>query len=542
MARNNRSSQWTPKPKRTTTIVTIIVALLGVLLFAQLSSAAQDDAPTPPAESPYAAFAPTTEELLATPPSIERYVAAHSLPAGVVAAADLANSTKTVADDTVAPNGVIVYTFAIENSGDVDIPAELTDPIPADVTYADHECPPVVTTTCEYAAGTFSWEGTVPAGETVTVTIMATMNGDAESGTTVTNTAQLVSAEQDLELSADVTVAQPASSPIQRLPFILYGLQPEPQPVTLTAGQPNSANTFTLSWTESLAATGYEIHESNDPNFTTATSNVVGPVTSLDVTKLASPNNVYYYRVRSLVGPKVGPWSNVVTVVGSYYDGFDDDTTGWSMRRSTYRERVHGFYEDGKYVMQVLDRWDWGLSSPLKPAPRVPYVIDFEARIVAPANLLSMGMVFGGDWNGQTCPPGLSYDEWYKHQNCFNHFYNTNTIFYGPLKLLFERVDRLEWCPDCGGSPMKRLGDIDLGDAEDFVNVDPEGWNHYRIEVREDSIKVFAANRGQPLHFQFEYKDTRWIDSPYFGFFASTDEYNNSTWRFEYLQVLPLDN
>ena len=540
MARNNRSSQWMPKPKKVTTVITFVVALLGVLVFTQLLSAAQTDpTPTPPAESPYAPFVPTTEELLAMPPSVERYVAGHWLPAGVLAAANLEDSTKTASADQVGPQGVIQYTFSIVNSGEVDIPAELTDPLPADVTYADHECPPVVTMSCQFSGGEFHWEGTVPAEDTVVVTLTVTMNDDVEPGTAVTNTAQLVSAEQELELSAEVTVVAPTASPIQFLPFTMYGLQPEPGPVTLTAGQPNSANTFNISWTEALASSGYEIHESNDPNFATATPSIVGPITSLALTKPASPFNVYYYRVRSLIGPKVGPWSNVVTVVGAYYDDFNDTSTGWSMRRSTYREDVHGFYENGKYIMQVLDRWDWGISSPLKPAPRVPYSIEFESLLVAPAPQLSFGMVFGGDWNGQTCPPGLSYDEWYKHDNCFNHFYNTNTIYYGALKLLFERVDSLVWCPQCDGSPMKRVGD---NITDEFNKVDPEGWNRYRIEVRDDSIKVFAAARGQPLAFQFEYKETRWIGSPYFGFFASTDEYSNSTWRFEFLEILPLDS
>lgn len=540
MARNNRSSQWMPKPKKVTTVITFVVALLGVLVFTQLLSAAQTDTtPTPPAESPYAPFVPTTEELLAMPTSVERYVAAHWLPAGVLAAANLEESTKTASADEVGPQGVIQYTFSIVNSGEVDIPAELTDPLPADVTYADHACPPVVTMSCQFSGGEFHWEGTVPAEDSVVVTLTVTMNDDVEPGTAVTNTAQLVSAEQELELSAEVTVVAPTASPIQFLPFTMYGLQPEPGPVTLTAGQPNSANTFNISWTEALASSGYEIHESNDPNFATATPSIVGPITSLALTKPASPFNVYYYRVRSLIGPKVGPWSNVVTVVGAYYDDFNDTSTGWSMRRSTYREDVHGFYENGKYIMQVLDRWDWGISSPLKPAPRVPYSIEFESLLVAPAPQLSFGMVFGGDWNGQTCPPGLSYDEWYKHDNCFNHFYNTNTIYYGALKLLFERVDSLVWCPQCDGSPMKRVGD---NITDEFNKVDPEGWNRYRIEVRDDSIKVFAAARGQPLAFQFEYKETRWIGSPYFGFFASTDEYSNSTWRFEFLEILPLDS
>ena len=28
-----------------------------------------------------------------------------------------------------------------------------------------------------------------------------------------------------------------------------------------------------------------------------------------------------------------------------------------------------GFYENGRYVMQIVDRYDWGIVSPLKPAP-----------------------------------------------------------------------------------------------------------------------------------------------------------------------------
>ena len=67
MARNNRSSQWMPKPKKVTTVITFVVALLGVLVFTQLLSAAQTDTtPTPPAESPYAPFVPTTEEMLSS--------------------------------------------------------------------------------------------------------------------------------------------------------------------------------------------------------------------------------------------------------------------------------------------------------------------------------------------------------------------------------------------------------------------------------------------------------------------------------------------
>lgn len=523
-----------------------IVLMIALVMTQALGAAQGDDKPVPPSgyqqeRSPFVGVAPTTEELLAEPPSIERYIAAHTLPAGVLEPANLNGSSKTASKDVVSPNGIVDYTITIVNSGDFDIPVTMTDELPQGLSYVDSSCSALITDECEYAAGTMTWKGTVPEGGTVTVTITAKVDADAEEGDKITNTAKIVSASQNLNRSLEITVGPQMSSPIQFLPYTTYGLQPDPQPVTLTAGLPNGANTWTLSWTESPGASGYEIHEATNPDFVGAVPTFVGPQTSTAIQKAPSPSNQYYYRVRSLVGQKQGPWSNVQTVIGGYRDDFDNVNTGWSMRRSTYREKVNGFYEDGKYVMQVLDRWDWGLSSPLKPAPRVPYRISFEAKIVNTANLLSFGFVFGGDWNGQPCPPGISFNEWYLHQNCFNHFYNTNNIFYGPIKLLFERVDRLEWCLDCGGSPMKRLGDINYDGTRDYNDIDPEGWNQYIIEVRQDSIRIYAAKRGHTPIFQYEYKDTRWIGSPYFGVFASTDEYNNSTWRFEYVEVMPID-
>lgn len=542
----NRKKNDNFKRSRPVKVISLILALVGVIALVQVIAAAQvDSRPTPPAgyESQAPAYVdrlPTNEELLATPPSIERYVAAHTLPEGILQPANLNSSTKEVSRDNVSPGGVFDYTITVANSGNIDIPAEMTDELPVGVEYIDSSCQALLTDECEFDAGIVTWKGTVPQGGQAIITITVRVALDAVPGSTITNTARIESATQEFQRSAEITVAESTNSPIQFMPFTTYGLLPL-QAVNLTVGVPNTNNQWNINWTASQAATGYEIHESLSPDFANATPTVLGLQTNYTFTKTPSPFNVYYYRVRPLRGQETGPWSNIGQVVGGYRDEFTDPNSGWSMRRSTYREKVFGFYENEKYVMQVLDRWDWGLASPLKPAPRVPYMIDFEARLVAPANLLSFGGVFGGDWNGQTCPPGTSFDEWYKHQNCFNHFYNANNIFYGPLKLLFERVDRLEWCLECGGSPMKRLGDINPNGAVDLKGVDPEGWNRYLIEVRADTIKIYAAKRGSQPQLQYEYKDTRWASSPYFGVFASTDEYNNSTWRFEYFQVMPIN-
>ena len=403
----------------------LILALLVLVLVAGAVAAGDSRSRTAPlseSPSPLAPFAPTTAELLAAPPSIERYVAAHSLPLSAVKAAGM---------------------------------------------------------------------------------------------------------EQE--------------AAFQFLPFAAFDIARQPGMVALTAGQPNGFNAWTVSWTVDPNATGYEVHEAQSADFADAQPIIVGQQTSVTRQKQPTPSNVFYYRVRSLVGQQTGPWSNVGTVVGGYFDDFSDPNSGWSLRRTTYIEEVFGYYDDGEYVMDVNDRWDWGLASPGKPAPRVPYVIDFYATIVDGANLWSFGGVFGGDWPAPNCPMAGGYDGWYKHQDCFNHFYNTNSIFYGPIKLLFERVDQLEWCVTCGGSPMKRIGDIDPGDIKTYKLVDPTGWNHYRIEVRADVINVYAAKRGLTPELQYQYFDTRYVNSPYFGLFASTDEYTNALWRFDDFQVMPID-
>ncbi|MEZ4516475.1 MAG: DUF11 domain-containing protein [Chloroflexota bacterium] len=552
MRENSEAPAQTHKNKRGVLLVSLVSAFALMLVVVGLSGADEgpDRRPTPEPGakieiSPYSGVVSSTLELLAEEPSIERYVAGQSIPADMLLPANLAESSKTVSPEEAPPNGVVEFTITVVNDGNTDALTTVTDKLPNGLSYVSSECEALLTTTCEENNGTVTWEGTAIAGQEVVITITAHVDEDVEAGTNIKNTAEIVTDGDTIERSATVEVVEMIGSPIQFLPFTLYGLQPDPQPVQLTAGSPNGNNEWTVSWSESLGATGYELQESKAEDFNGATSYMVsGSDSSLKIKQNPSPRNIFYYRVRSLVGETAGPWSNIESVVGGYLDTFDSTDTGWAIRRTTYKEEVRSFYEpqDSWFVIQVEDRWDWGISSPGMPAPRLPYVISYDVWIANTANLLSSGFVFGGDWPGDQCPSDPdSYDGIYKHTECFNHFYNTNVIFYSWLKMLFERVDQLVWCSDCGGSPMKRLGDIDPNSAKDLKGVEPEGWNSYRIEVREDGIKIFAAKRGSPLQLQKEYSDTRWVHDPYFGVFASTDEYNNSTWRYDNVLVMPLD-
>ena len=224
-------------------------------------------------------------------------------------------------------------------------------------------------------------------------------------------------------------------------------------------------------------------------------------------------------------------------IIGGYRDDFSDASSGWSpVRRTTYLEETVAYYgsgsEAGNLIIIVADRWDWLIASPLKPTPEAPYAIEFRTRVHDASNLVSGGAVFGGDWNGQPCP---EIGNVYQTTNCFNHFYNFNMIFYGPLKLLHEQVDSLFWCPNCGGSPIKRLGPTI--DVDPILSNGPSlEWHTYRIEVRASGVKFFVDNVQRAT-----FSNTTYINEPYFGVFASTDEYKPSIWFFDYYQVTALD-
>jgi hypothetical protein len=268
-----------------------------------------------------------------------------------------------------------------------------------------------------------------------------------------------------------------------------------------------------------------------------------------------SINNVYYYRVRASDGSAQSGWSNTDEVEGGYRDDFTSNTSGWERRRLTHIDLVNSWYEiepsNNKdwYILQIDDKWDWGIASPLARAPQVPYVIEYDAKLVNPGNLTSYGIVFGGDLTDVDCPnpnPPVTVDGWYKHDQCFNHFYAVNTVYFGDTKMLFERVDRVVWCPDdpnCtgGGSALKRGADTKI--VERVSNVQTRDWNKWRIEVRESGITLFV-NGSKFMEYDTDdsAKALQWIHEPYFGVFGSTDEYKPSTGRYEHILVMPLDN
>lgn len=311
-------------------------------------------------------------------------------------------------------------------------------------------------------------------------------------------------------------------------------------PILDAIGHPTGDNEWTLSWQAPHSnIVTFEIQESYKANFSTINNTyTVDGESSLLISKTPGLQNVFYYRVRALFNGEFTAWSNSRSVIGGYRDNFNNPDSGWAIRRTTYIERIQSWYENGNLIFKVEDSWDWGIVSPMVKAPKVPYVIEYRSEPAHLANLVSSSAVFGGDWPGEICPDYSTLPGVYEHDLCFNHFYNPNIIWYGPLKMAFERVDYLVWCPNCGGSPMKRLSDdYDVWFLKQPIPfTDHDEWNTWRIEVRETGI-TFIVNGYEFAHSD----DTRWINYPYSGLFVSTDEYSNSTWRFDYYEVMPLD-
>lgn len=311
----------------------------------------------------------------------------------------------------------------------------------------------------------------------------------------------------------------------------------------LSVVKPNSSNQWQINWNSVGDGATYQIQESQDPDFQDLLSDETIPNTSKNFQHEPSPYNSYFYRVRTLYGSLKSGWS-IVKINGAYRDDFNENH-GWAMRRTSLLpwvlDKYYVIYDSenwpGNLIIILDDRFDWFLASPMAQAPEVPYVIEYRSRNHLDANLVSGGIVLGGDWNGGPCP---DLNNLYNSNTCFNHFYTYNYIWHGPITLLFERVDALRFCKDldCPGSQLKRTGDINETWPA-FEVIDPAAsldWHTYRVEVRETGMKLYIDGK-----FVREFIDSNYVHDPYFGVFASAEEYRQSIWFYDYIEVTPLD-
>lgn len=305
-------------------------------------------------------------------------------------------------------------------------------------------------------------------------------------------------------------------------------------PTLFPVSRPNSYNQWTVSWEGGDAGiTGYQVSESLSPDFSEETIYEVGLATSWFQGWPADfRDRTFYYRVRTAMNGDYSPWSNVESVRTIFYDVFDDDTSGWQMVRQDTDDVNNLFYynqenNDGHYVIEINGRWDYGISSPLVAAPEPPYYIQTHVYLDEPKNLNSYGIIFGANWDGSDQCPVADYS------TCFTHYYRVNVVWFGAIDRLRVKLTRIE-----EHDPVNNAArGTDLFDYTDvFVHEPPAGYQLWTIKVFPDGlIEVWVNDIMAGSAY-----DTTYIHQPYFGGFASSDEYLGAEPHYSRWLVAPI--
>ena len=250
-------------------------------------------------------------------------------PVAEVAAANL-QVQKGVNTTQARPGDTLIYTIIISNAGDTQTTAWLSDTLPTDeLTYATGSLTATAGTFGIEAGEVITWSGSLTSSEVATVTFaaqIASPSGD-QARFDVINTAQVTGAGTLVSDSVETTAIVTFEI---RLPFITCNYPPRPDLDDIP--DPDTHNSFTVSWSSIAGVDRYVLQESTDADFTTVTDEWQTTATS-QLVEIGTGHGLRYYRVRADDDDRwgQGPWSEVksVTLRMNYYDTFSDSSSGW---------------------------------------------------------------------------------------------------------------------------------------------------------------------------------------------------------------------
>jgi hypothetical protein len=311
------------------------------------------------------------------------------------------------------------------------------------------------------------------------------------------------------------------------LPLVSKPSLPE---LTLTVPIRTSSNLWTVSWSgaEQTPITGYDLEQSTTADFSNAgLISLPASTTSFTTAQPSLLEPIYYYRVRVRNGPDVGNWSATHSIHAPYRDNFDNPGSGWAIRRQDTDDINNSYwYGNNEFVLKIGGRWDYAIAAPMVPAPAAPYRMETRVRLHQPGNLHAYGLIFGGDWNGETCPDA-------QYSSCFNQYYRLLIIWYGSpdtLRIQLKRIDYHDPKDNSGG------GETLVPFRDVYVGPDPGGWRLWRVDVLEDGQMHFYVNDVLVAAAT----DTAYLHNPYFGLFAASNEYLGTQPHLDWFQVTPL--
>ena len=169
----------------------------------------------------------------------------------------------------------------------------------------------------------------------------------------------------------------------------------------------------------------------------------------------------------------------------------------------------------------MADRWDFSIASPWEQAPPPPYTIKTRIKTHDASNLVAYGIIFGGN-DGDPCPA-------YRDTGCLTHYYRLEVIWDGgSLKAGFKRIDYHE--PESSGDRGKGRGKELISFRK--VTNSPDNWHTWEFRVKPDGITIYfdGSEFGST-------SDHTYVNDPYFGVYASANEYHPAIGRYDYYYV-----
>lgn len=436
---------------------------------------------------------------------------------------------KSADEATFYPGNAVQYTLEVSNSGDTAANALVTDTLPALLDYVPNSLVVAGGGSATAVNDVITWNGVITGHSHVMIMFQAELAASATGSGDVVNTAY---AAESGNVVSDTDTTPYATSVSLYLPVVM---RPVPAPTLLSVSLPESNDQFvnyqmTINWANSgIPGVTYELQEATDANFSAPTTYNAGTNTSYVVGHASTRQNLFYYRLRAVVNGTASIWSNVISQYGAWADDMSDPTSGWSIRREDTDDTENSsYYENGVFVLKIGGRWDYAIASPMVALPDAWDSYQIRTRVIfedGVDNLHSYGLIFGGDWDGSTCPNS-------DYSSCFNHYYRLNVIWFGKanrLRIQLKRIDFHEERDNVGrGVTLYNFRDVPVGDSA--------GWNEWTIAVQSNGIITISVNDDVVATAQ----DTTYITDRYYGAFAADDEYLGSEPWFDWYRAAPL--
>lgn len=211
----------------------------------------------------------------------------------------------------------------------------------------------------------------------------------------------------------------------------------------------------------------------------------------------------------------------------NYRDDFTDDINGWLMRRSdalsSGLEIIHR-PDGGHLQVKVVNPNDYVIVSPLIKAPAPTYDIEMVAMFFDNLDKHGYGIVFGGDWNGQSCPNG-------DFSSCFTHYYRLDARWrnISNVHSIEYRLRRIDG-HDGSNQPVGQ----ELIPWTTVTTTSADIWNEWDVLVEPNGTITISFNDAPKQMVQ----DSTYVNnSSYFGVLVNTENNGLGRVKFDYFKI-----